>query len=165
MSEVEPVNKNKLKDKIITELESQLNVLSHSADDAKTESFQETNVPLSQTDHRALEAGLLAKAQTQRVEQFQNVIQLFKNLPVKDFQSNDEIQPSALVELEHLGKTHFYFLGLQGAGTMVQCDGHPVEVITPKSPLGEELLDKHVHDEILVDSPKGLQEYKIKSIA
>ena len=40
-----------------------------------------------------------------------------------------------------------------------------IEIITPRSPLGEELLEKQVDDEIAIDSPKGVVEYKIKSVA
>ncbi|SMF76705.1 GreA/GreB family elongation factor [Pseudobacteriovorax antillogorgiicola] len=159
------MNKKNLLEKIICELEQRLVILTHSAADADRESQQEQNVPLSQIDHRALEASMLASAQLERVREAQQVIQVYRQLPVRPFQLGDEVQPSALVELEHDGRSYYVFLGPQGAGTVVDFDGHPVEVITPHSPLGEELLEKQVHDEIFVESPRGIQEYRIKSIA
>lgn len=159
------MDKTKIKEKIIAELQKQLDVLQHSVQDASEESFQETNVPLSQVDHRSLEASLFARAQSQRADKALSVIEVLKNLPIKEFTASDDIQTSAIVELEHSGRTDLYFLAPLGAGTIIEVEGREMEVITTNSPLGEELLDKRVDDDIWIESPKGVQEFKIKKVA
>ena len=86
-------------------------------------------------------------------------------MPIKEFTASDDIQTSAIVELEHSGRTDLYFLAPLGAGTIIEVEGREMEVITTNSPLGEELLDKRVDDDIWIESPKGVQEFKIKKVA
>lgn len=158
------MDKNLVKVKIIEELENQLKILVTSAHEAEQES-QQIGIAPSQHDHRSLEASMLADAQSGRVLEAQEVVKIFKNLPLRDFSDHDEILPSALIEVEHNGESHFYFIGPRGAGTVVNCEGRSVEVITPFSPLGQELLEKHVDDLVVIESPKGIQEYLIKSVS
>lgn len=158
-------DKKDLVDKIIAALENQRKTLVSCIQEAQKESLTDENIPLSQFDHRCLEASLLANAQTERKKETDKVIELFKNLKVKEFSNQDCIEASALVELEHVGKSKIFFIGPQGAGITVDYLGQEVEVITPQSPLGEELLEKRINDEVMIDSPKGVQEYLIKDIA
>ena len=102
------MNKQDLLKIIIGELHAQLDVLAHCAHDAELESKQETDVAPSQVDHRALEASLLAKVQGERVKEAQDTIEVFKQFPIKLFKKQDPIQPSALVELEHLGENPIF---------------------------------------------------------
>ena len=119
--------------RIVETLEDEIHVIDQSVQDAENESQQEKDVPASQIDHRSLEAGLLAKAQSVRAESARNQLAALKALPMKDFGHDDAIGLSALVELEHDGDVHYYFLSTQGGGLSVEYDGHKIEVITPNS--------------------------------
>jgi transcription elongation GreA/GreB family factor len=50
------------------------------------------------------------------------------------------------VELENGGETLFYFVGPRAGGTEVMYDKQEILVITPQSPLGEQLLGKKSGD-------------------
>ena len=158
------MDKNIVKEKIVEELRKQLRVIEHSAMDAEEESNTSDIAP-SQSDHRSLEASMLARVQSGRMLEAQKVLDIFCKMPIKNFSHLDEIQPSALVELEHNGKAHFFFLGPRGAGTVISYEGNEIEVITPFSPLGQELIDKHIDDLVTIESPKGVQQYLIKNVS
>ena len=53
----------------------------------------------------------------------------------------------ALVELETGGEHSFYFIGPRAGGTEVVYDKKEIFVITPQSPLGEQLLGKKQGDQ------------------
>jgi transcription elongation GreA/GreB family factor len=61
---------------------------------------------------------------------------------VKKFAPGDAIAVGALVELEHGGENSFYFVGPRAGGTEVMHDRKEILVITPQSPLGEQLIGK-----------------------
>ncbi len=159
------MKKEEIMGRILATLEDEIHTLDQSVTDAECESLQEDNVPASQIDHRSLEAGLLAKAQTVRVNAARGQLAALKSLNIKNFGKDEDIGLTALVELEHDGHTHFYFLSPQGGGLSIFYEGHKIEVITPHSPLGEELLEKHINDEIVIESPRGLLEYRIKDVS
>jgi transcription elongation GreA/GreB family factor len=52
----------------------------------------------------------------------------------------------ALVELEHGGENSIYFVGPRAGGTEVLHDKKEILVITPQSPLGEQLMGKKSGD-------------------
>lgn len=159
------MKKQDIMGKILAYLEDEIHTLDQYVLDAECESLQEQNVPASQIDHRSLEAGLLAKAQTVRVNIARNQLSALKTLNIKNFKKDEDIGISALVELEHDGETHYYFLSPQGGGLSIFYEGHKIEVITPNSPLGEELLEKRINDEVVIESPRGLLEYRIKDVS
>jgi transcription elongation GreA/GreB family factor len=51
------------------------------------------------------------------------------------------------VELEHGGENSFYFLGPRAGGTEVVHEKKEILVITPQSPLGEQLMGKKQGDQ------------------
>ena len=51
------------------------------------------------------------------------------------------------MELEHGGEPSIYFLGPRAGGTEVIHDRKEILVITPQSPLGEQLLGKKAGDQ------------------
>ncbi len=54
------------------------------------------------------------------------------------FGPDSRIDLGALVELALSDGTHWFFLGPAGGGIEVICDGTPITVLTPESPLGRE---------------------------
>ena len=60
----------------------------------------------------------------------------------------------ALVQLEFPEERHWFFLGPAGGGIEVVCDGIPITVLTPDSPLGRQLVGLTVSDS--TKSPKAV---------
>jgi len=65
---------------------------------------------------------------------------------VRQFEPGEGISLGALVELEQGGERSFYFLGPRAGGTEVVQDKKEILVITPQSPLGEQLVGKKSGD-------------------
>ncbi len=65
---------------------------------------------------------------------------------MKKFSATDAIGVGALVELEQGGGRDFYFLGPRAGGTEIEHDRKEILVITPQSPLGEQLAGKKSGD-------------------
>ena len=61
--------------------------------------------------------------------------------------ADEPIGLGALVELEHGGEKSFYFIGPRAGGTEVLHDKKEILVITPQSPLGEQLMGKKSGDQ------------------
>jgi len=66
---------------------------------------------------------------------------------VKKFGAGEPIGLGALVELENGGENLFYFIGPRAGGTEILHDKKEILVITPQSPLGEQLLGKKSGDQ------------------
>jgi transcription elongation GreA/GreB family factor len=61
--------------------------------------------------------------------------------------AGDAIAVGALVELEHGGEKFIYFIGPRAGGTEILHDKKEILVITPQSPLGEQLMGKKSGDQ------------------
>jgi transcription elongation GreA/GreB family factor len=60
----------------------------------------------------------------------------------KDFAVDEPIELTALVELEARGKRSFYFIGPKNGGLELKHQSKEITVITPQSPLGQDLMGK-----------------------
>lgn len=56
------------------------------------------------------------------------------------FGPDSRIDLGALVELTFPDGTHWFLLGPAGGGIEVICDGMPITVLTPESPMGRQLI-------------------------
>jgi transcription elongation GreA/GreB family factor len=96
-----------------------------------------------------------------RVEEIQQLLMMYKFLPVRTYTSEDVVCPGGLVELE-LNRVHAYYLMVpKGGGLVARVEGSAVQVITPNSPLGEALLGKRVGDEAQVEVAGKLRHYRL----
>jgi hypothetical protein len=147
------------------EIERSIAVNTRAAHEARAAATHEEAKPENDKDTRALEAGYLAGAQAERVRELARVVAELSALPLKRFTEADAISASALIELDHDGASQWYFLAPQGGGMRVRVGGVEVQVITPPSPLGRELLGKSVGDEIEVRAQGAVRRYEIVSVA
>ena len=68
------------------------------------------------------------------------------------------------MELEHGGENSFYFIGPRAGGTEVVHDKKEILVITPQSPLGEQLMGKKTGDQPQLNLGGAKQTAKILSV-
>jgi transcription elongation GreA/GreB family factor len=136
------MNKRAIIQKIVARLTEELLVYFRAAQFARAEATHESSKAENKYDTRGLEASYLARGQSKQAAEIEAAIAEFEKLPVKKFGADEPIGLGALVELEHGGEKSFYLIGPRAGGTEVVHDKKEIFVITPQSPLGEQLLGK-----------------------
>jgi transcription elongation GreA/GreB family factor len=158
------VNKRQLLDKLISVLEDERANLAAAALHTYEAATHEESEPEDQYDTRGLEASYLAGAQAKRVAEVEQTLHTLKQVNVREYKEDAAIGPTAVVELDHDGKIQFCFLLPAGGGLAVDQDGHHIQVITPKSPLGEAIVGRTAGDVAVIDVGNLTKEYEIVSI-
>jgi len=141
------VNKRAIIQKITDQLVGELEVYFRAAHASRTEATHESSKAENKYDTRGLEASYLARGQSKQAAELEAAIAEFARLGARKFADGDAIAVGALVELEHGGESSFYFLGPRAGGTEVLHDRKEILVITPQSPLGEQLMGKKSGDQ------------------
>jgi transcription elongation GreA/GreB family factor len=141
------MNKRVIIQKITAKLVAELEIYFRAAQFSRAEATHESNKAENKYDTRGLEASYLARGQSKQAAELEAAIAEFEKLGAKKFADGEAIAVGALVELEHGGENSFYFLGPRAGGTEVLHDRKEILVITPQSPLGEQLLGKKSGDQ------------------
>ena len=136
------MNKRALLKKIAAKLVEELEVYLRAAQFSRAEATHEQNKAESKYDTRGLEASYLARGQSRQAAELEAAIIEFGKLTVRKFADDEAINLGALVELDQNGERSHYFLGPRAGGTSVIHEKTEVLVITPHSPLGEQLVGK-----------------------
>ena len=134
------MNKRALIKKITARLTEELQVYFRAAQFSRAEATHESSKAESKYDTRGLEASYLARGQSKQAAELEAAITEFEKLPLRKFGPDDPIHLGALVELEVGGENLFYFIGPRAGGTEILHDKQEILVITPQSPLGEQLI-------------------------
>ena len=140
------MNKCALIRKIVTRLTQELEVYFRAAQASRAEATHEQSKAENKYDTRGLEASYLARGQSKQAAEIQEAIAAFEKLDARKFGADEPIDVGAFVELELNGETTAYFIGPRAGGTEVLHDKREVLVITPQSPLGEQLLGQKQGD-------------------
>ena len=140
------MNKRLIIKKITAALTGELELYFRAAQYARAEATHEQNKPENKYDTRGLEASYLAHGQSRQAAELEAAIVEFEKLNPRPLAAGEAIGLGALVELELGGERSFYFLGPRAGGTEVMHDRKEILVITPQSPLGEQLLGKKSGD-------------------
>jgi transcription elongation GreA/GreB family factor len=99
-----------------------------------------------------------------RIREIQQQLTMYRFLPMREYGADDVVVPSALVELELSGRRAFYLVVPSGGGLVMKIEGHPIQVVTPQSPLGNALLGKRLGDTVRVETAGAPREYVIVSM-
>lgn len=159
------MNKQRLIDLLLSELQQTLSIATRAADDARDLATHEQSKPETQYDTVGLEASYLAHGQSQRVAELKLDLMLWQNIGVKYFESNDVVAPGALVLLETDDESQaWYLVGPAGGGLQLSLDDQQITVVTQAAPLGKALLGKQVDDEIQININDVIQHYDIVGI-
>jgi hypothetical protein len=140
-------------------------VISRAATESREAATHEEAKPENDKDTRAIEAAYLAGAQAERARELDRAAAALAALPLRRFGPGDPISASALIELEHDGVTQLYFLAPQGGGMRAVVDGVEVQILTPQSALGRELLGKTAGDVVELTGPRRARSYEIVAVA
>ena len=94
-------------------------------------------------DTRGLEQSYVARGQALRIAALEAELAEVRAMPLKA--TTEVITPGALVTAEEDGSSRTYFVAPHGGGS--QLEGGTVQVVTPRSPLGQGVVGKRVGDE------------------
>jgi transcription elongation GreA/GreB family factor len=158
------MNKRAIIQKITAQLVAELEVYFRAAQFSRAEATHESNKAENKYDTRGLEASYLARGQSKQAAELEAAIAEFEKLGAKKFAAGEAIAVGALVELEHAGETSIYFVGPRAGGTEVLHDRKEILVITPQSPLGEQLLGKKAGDQPQLNFGGAKQAAKILKV-
>ncbi len=150
----------KIREKLVGELEAYF----RAAQFSRAEATHESNKAENKYDTRGLEASYLARGQSKQAAEVETAIAEFEKLGVRKFADGDPIAVGALVELEHGGESSLYFLGPRAGGTEVLHDKKEILVITPQSPLGEQLVGKKIGETLQLKVGGEVRVTKILSL-
>ena len=138
------MNKRLVVKKIIGALEEKLEVLARAAHASHLEATHESSKAESKYDTRGLEASYLAGGQARQAREILEAIKQYQALPVREFGPDDAIDIGALVKLQTNTTASWFFLGPRSGGLEVEFDGEEITVVTPQSPVGQNMMGKTV---------------------
>ena len=158
------MNKRELVNKIIEQLAAEMEMLFKAARAAHAEATHEQSKAEDKYDTRGLEASYLARGQSRQAAEIEQSIAEFKRLSLRNFTETDPIDVAAFVELHGRHEKNFYFIGPRAGGTEVALDKKEILVITPQSPLGQQLVGKKKGDRLKLEIAGTRNEYCIVSV-
>lgn len=156
--------KRKLIQRIIAELAGGLNLYAKAARAAHAEATHESSKAENKYDTRGLEASYLARGQSKQAAETAQAIEEFERLVPRTFTAEDEIDVGAFVELKAKSSSAFYFIGPRGGGTEVAHNGEDVLVITPSSPLGQQIVGRKEGDKVKLHIAGSSSEFRIAAV-
>jgi transcription elongation GreA/GreB family factor len=136
------MNKAQLVKHIITSLTESLGVLEKAARASHEEATHESSKAESKYDTRGLEAAYLAGGQARQAREILDSIKAYEALVTRDFASGEPIELTALVDLDADGTHSTYFIGPKNGGLEIKHRRKEIMVITPQSPLGQNLVGR-----------------------
>ncbi len=149
---------------IIARLGEKLALLEKAAQASHAEATHESSRAESKYDTRGLEAAYLAGGQARQAKEIIDSIELYQSLATRNFGAGATIDISAVVQLKTDGANAFYFIGPKNGGLEVNFNGDEITVITPHSPLGQNLMGKKSGDSWTIKSGAATIRYQIVKV-
>jgi transcription elongation GreA/GreB family factor len=159
------MNKAQLVKQIITSLIDSLGVLEKAARASHEEATHESSKAESKYDTRGLEAAYLAGGQARQAREILDSIKVYEALVTRDFASGEPIELTALVELDADGTHSTYFIGPKNGGLEIKHWRKEIMVITPQSPLGQNLVGRKAGQRWAAKLGGSTVKYHIVSVA
>lgn len=159
------MNKSELIKQIVAGLSESLAMLEKAARASHEEATHESSKAESKYDTRGLEAAYLAGGQARQAREILDSIELYETLKARNFASGEPIDLTALVELETDGARGIYFIGPKNGGLEIEHQRKEVTVITPQSPLGQNLMGKKAGQRWTAKVGGSAVKYHVVSVA
>jgi transcription elongation GreA/GreB family factor len=140
------MNKKQLLKKIVAALRENLEALDKAARASHAEATHESSKAENKYDTRGLEAAYLAGGQARQAREILDSIAAYESLAARAFGPNEPIDLSAVVEMASDGVKAWFFIGPKNGGLEVRIGSREITVITPQSPLGQNLIGKKAGD-------------------
>lgn len=148
----------------IAHLEKELQILKEAARATADAATNEESRPENEYDTRALEASYLAGAQSKRVVEVMEVLNLFRTISFKEFKKGDAVEATALVDVSLDGKKNRLLMMPKGGGVNLNANGQSIQIVTPNSTLGETILGLKVGETAEFEVGPKIRECEILAI-
>jgi transcription elongation GreA/GreB family factor len=158
------MNKAQLVKRIVNRLSENLGLLEKAARASHAEATHESSKAENKYDTRGLEAAYLARGQSRQAKEILESIKLYESLATREFAPGEPIDLTALVEVALDGTHSMFFIGPRNGGLEIEVRGKEVTVITPQSPLGENLMGKKAGERWTAMVGGSTLEYHIISV-
>lgn len=160
------MNKDKLITAIIDRLQHDLNNAITAAEQAHLASTDEQSIAETQYDTLAIESAYLAEGQSRRIGEIQQAISQLQQFIIKPFTENCAIDVGACVQLAEQTDTalaknnqvknnQWYFICPVAGGMSISLEGNSYTIITPQSPVGQNLIGKCLDDDFELNLGKN----------
>jgi transcription elongation GreA/GreB family factor len=159
------IKKESLLKEIVRSLAESVEALGKAARASHAEATHESSKAENKYDTRGLEAAYLAGGQARQVKEILEAIAIYQGLKLRNFELTDPAELTALVELKADKTRSLYFLGPKSGGLEVVLGGHEIMVITPHSPLGQQIMGKRAGDRWTAKLGGTLCKYEVTSVA
>lgn len=150
---------------IIRSLHLDLETYARSARAAHAEATDEQSKAENKYDTRGLEASYLARGQSQQAAEVIKAIERYETLNLRHFGPDDPIELGALVGLQREAARTLYFIGPSAGGMEAEHEGEMVMVITPQSPLGQQLVGHTQEERLEIKVGAHRDRYRIVAVA
>jgi transcription elongation GreA/GreB family factor len=118
--------------------------------------------PENDKDTRALEQSYLARGQAKRAEELRDGLAAIRGMELEAFTEDQPVGMGALVTAAEAKRKVRLFIAPHGGGTRLAKGA--VQVVTPRSPLGEALIGKRVGDDCEVLTGGNRREMELVGI-
>jgi hypothetical protein len=136
------MKKAQLVAQVIASMTESLHALEKAARASHEEATHESSKAESKYDTRGLEAAYLAGGQARQAKGILDSIKAYEALATRDFAPGEPIELTALVELDANDARSIYFIGPKSGGLEIEHRRKQIMVITPQSPLGQDLMGR-----------------------
>jgi transcription elongation GreA/GreB family factor len=158
------MKKTQLIKQIVAQLSETVDVLQKAARASHAEATHESSKAENKYDTRGLEAAYLAGGQARQAKEILESIKVYESLAAREFAPGEPIDLTALVELEIDGTASMYFIGPRNGGLEITFGRKEVTVISPQSPLGQNLMGKKPGDRWTAELGGRKASYKVVSV-
>jgi len=151
-------------EQIVQQLINERELLFRAARAAHFEATDEQSKAENKYDTRGLEASYLARGQARKVKEVQQAIEEFQALDLRTANPTGTVQLGTLVQLINAKGESLYFLGPRAGGMEVEHAGHEILVITPQSPLGQQLMGQKLGARLRLELGGAKQEFEVAGV-
>ena len=159
------MRKAALVQQIVARLRENFTILEKAARASHDEATHESSKADNKYDTRGLEASYLARGQSRQAREILDAIGSYEALPVRDFGPGDPIDLTALVTVDAGGSRSTYFVGPTSGGLEIEFQNEEILVITPQSPLGQNLIGKKAGQHWTAKLGGATAKYNILSVS
>jgi transcription elongation GreA/GreB family factor len=156
------MNKAALKEELIGVVAADLANLERAHRATMEGATHEQAKPENDKDTRALEQSYLARGQAKRTEELRDGLAAIRSMEVEVFTADQPVGIGALVTAEDGKRNVRFLIALHGGGSRLAKGS--VQVVTPRSPLGEALIGKRVGDDCEVLTGGSRRQFELVAI-
>ena len=159
------MDKKKLLSQLIAAVTADLDKAIQAARASSEGAIHEENRAEGAKDMRSTEASYLARGQSMRVAELEDTLNRLRLMNVATFSEDAPISAGALVCLEdEAGIQRHYWLVTGAAGYTLTHQRTTVTTITTQSPLGKELVEKRLDDDVDLAVGGKRQQFEIVGV-